>query len=96
MCIGVIMIHLCSVPVAVTDIVEMSQIVARKSNRLPAVNSSQTNASDYATELDENSTDSRTAEADAEGPLMINISDGSRWFLPRLHPIPAVHLGVRG
>ena len=71
------------------------QVVARHSNRLPQREITGRNAS--GVRGDENSTDAGKGEEDEpEGALMINMTDGARWFLPVLKPIPAVHLGTRG
>ena len=70
-----------------------STVVARKSNRLPI---NDTSDHDLRNSTHTNSTDSEEEEA-AVGPLMINISDGSRWFLPVLKPLPVMdNRGARG
>jgi hypothetical protein len=68
---------------------ESGQIASRKSNHL------QLNGRTDEDLLNPESTPPVNATQQT-GPLMINMSDGTRWFLPVLNPLPSIPLGTFG
>jgi len=73
------------------DLNDSGQIASRKSNHL------QLNGSTDEDLLNPESTSTPPVNATQQtGPLMINMSDGSRWFLPVLKPLRSIPLGTFG
>jgi len=74
-------------------------VAARKSNRLPLVAGNASgggNGSASALDSGDSEKSSQWQLGRGHGPVMVNTTDGSRWYLPRLRPIPSVNAGWRG